>query len=135
MAMRRLALLALAAAAALAAALPAAAAAAGPPQIGAIWTTGVKAAGATFHAEINPEGSPTTYRFEYLTDAAYQENPPAERFNGAAKAPAGPTPPGAGSGTSSTTVSQAVSALRADTVYHYRLTATNGSGTTLELGS
>ena len=116
--------------AALAAALPATATAAGSPQTGAIWTTGVKAAGATFHGEIDPEGSATTYRFEYLTDAAYQANPPAERFNGAAKAPAGPTPPSAGSSTSLTTVSQAVSALRANTVYHYQLTATNGSGST-----
>ena len=49
--------------------------------------------GATFHAEINPKGSATTYRFEYITDAAYQENPPAERFNGAAKAPTSATPP------------------------------------------
>ncbi len=120
------------AAAALVAILPAAAAAAGPPQVGAIWTTAVNAAGATFHGEINPEGSVTTYRFEYLTDTAYQANVKAaeEPFTGAAKAPTSATPPSAGSGTSPTTVGQSVSALRADTLYHYRLTATNGSGPT-----
>jgi hypothetical protein len=108
--------------------VPTAAQAAGPPQLGAAWTTEVSAGSATFHGEVNPEGESTTYRFEYLTDANYQANPPGERFNGAAKAPAGGSAP-AGSGTSLVTVSQHVSALRAGTLYHYRLSAT-GEGTT-----
>jgi hypothetical protein len=125
---RRAVLLALASAAALALALPAAAAAAGPPQIGDIWMTEVSAGSATFNGELNPEGSSTTYRFEYTTDQDFQE----KGFTGAAKAPAGGSA-AAGSGSSFETVSKHVSALRAGTLYHYRLSATNtgvGGGTT-----
>jgi hypothetical protein len=93
------------------------------PTISAIWVTEVSAASATFHAEIDPEGEATTYRFEYATDQAFQE----KGFTGAAKAPAGGSA-SAGSGTSVILVSQHVSALRANTLYHYRLTASNGGG-------
>ena len=47
---------------------------AGPPQIDATWVTEVTATSATLHAEVNPNGAPTTYRFEYLTQAAYEAN-------------------------------------------------------------
>jgi hypothetical protein len=104
---------------------PASAAAAGAPTLGASWVTEVSAGSATFHGEINPEGSVTTYRFEYATDAAFQE----KGFTGAAKAPAGGSA-GVGSGTALVTVSQHVSALRVGTLYHYRLSA-SGEGTTL----
>jgi hypothetical protein len=101
-------------------------AAAATPQIGETWMTEVSAGSASFHGEINPEGASTTYRFEYATDAAFQE----KEFSGAAKAPAsGSASAGAGSGL--VTVSQHVSALKSNTTYHYRLSATNGSGTTL----
>jgi hypothetical protein len=114
------------------AAAPSAAAAAGAPQVDAAWTTEVSAASASFHGEVNPEGESTTYRFEYLTDAAYQANPPGERFAGAARAPVTSSCPSsgcAGSGTSTVTVSQHASALRSATLYHYRLSATNAEGT------
>jgi hypothetical protein len=126
-----LALIALGAASLLA--LPASAMAAGAPQITAIWTTGVKAAGATFQGEINPQGLSTTYRFEYLTDEAYQANIGVgeDPFTGAANAPSAGNPPSAGAGSSPVTVARSVSALRASTLYHYRLTATNSSGTTI----
>jgi hypothetical protein len=115
------------AAAAAALLAPAAAGAAGPPQVGETWTTEVSAGSATFNGELNPEGSATTYRFEYATDAAFQE----KEFTGAAKAPAG-TSKSAGAGSSLIVVSPVhVSALRSATLYHYRLSATNGSGTTL----
>jgi hypothetical protein len=104
---------------------PAPALAAGAPTLGAAWVTEVSAGSATFHGEVNPGGSNTTYQFEYATDAAFQE----KGFTGAAKAPAGGSA-GAGSGTALVTVSQHVSALRAGTVYHYRLSA-SGEGTTL----
>ena len=53
--------------------LPATAEAASP-QIAATWATDVTATSAVLHAEVDPEGLPTTARFEYLTEAAYQEN-------------------------------------------------------------
>jgi hypothetical protein len=129
--MRRPLALSLLVAAALASLVLPAGAAAAQPQIGAIWTTQVNAAGATFNGEINPEGLTTTYRFEYLTDAAYQANLAAgeDSFTGAAKAPATGNPPSAGAGSESVIVARSVSALRAGTLYHFRLTASNSSGT------
>jgi hypothetical protein len=100
--------------------------AASAPLVGATWSTNVLASSATLHGEVNPNGLPTTYRFEYITDAAYQENLAASRegFEGAAKAPAG-SPASAGSGTGFLTVSQHISALSTATLYHYRLAATS----------
>ena len=116
----RATLLAFAAAAA-ALLTPAGAGAAGPPQIGQIWVTEVNASSVTFHGEINPSGSATTYRFEYATDQAFQE----KGFTGAAKAPASEGR-SAGSGSSLITVTPIhVSALRSAILYHYRLVATN----------
>ncbi len=107
--------------------LAASASAAGPPQIRAIWMTEVSAGSATFNGELNPEGSSTTYHFEYATDQDFQE----KGFTGAAKAPAGGSA-NAGSGSNfETVVPKHVSALRAGTLYHYRLAATNSSNTTL----
>jgi hypothetical protein len=103
-----------------------AASAAEPPQLEAVWMTEVSAGSATFNGELNPEGSSTTYRFEYATEHDFQE----KGFTGAAKAPAGGSA-SAGSGSSFETVSKHVSALRSGTLYHYRLSATNSSGTTL----
>ncbi|MGN6275680.1 MAG: hypothetical protein ACTHNP_07095 [Solirubrobacterales bacterium] len=103
--------------------LPAGARAA-EPSLGEIWTSEVGAASVTFYGEIDPGGEATTYRFEYATDQAFEE----KGFTGAAKAPAGGSA-SAGSGSVLVTVSQHVSALRVGTLYHYRLTATNGSGT------
>lgn len=103
-------------------ALPALAMAEGP-ALGEIWVTEVSAGSVTFHGEIDPAGENTTYRFEYATDQAFQE----KGFSGAAKAPAGGAA-SAGSGSGTVLVSQHVSALRAATLYRYRLTATNGSG-------
>jgi hypothetical protein len=103
-------------------AFPAAAMAEGP-GLGEIWVTDVSTGSATFHGEIDPEEEETTYRFEYATDQVFQE----KGFTGAAKAPAGGAA-SAGSGSGTVLVSQHVSALRAGTLYHYRLTATNGSG-------
>ena len=102
------------------------------PQLGKTWVTDVSASSASFHGEVEPNGLSTTYRFEYITDAAYQENVAAARepFTGAARAPAGGAAP-VGAGSSYITVFQHVSALRAGTTYHYRLAATNSSGTTL----
>jgi hypothetical protein len=64
---------------------------------------------------VNPNGQPTTYAFQYGTTRAY----------GAATPTQGPT----GAGKRGLPVSAAVSGLAPGTTYHYRLVATNTSGT------
>ncbi|HVC08275.1 MAG TPA: hypothetical protein VND98_11930 [Solirubrobacterales bacterium] len=106
--------------------------AAGAPQVGAVWVTEVSSASVRFNGEVDPEGLPTTYRFEYITDAAYKENLARGRegFAGAALAPAG-LPGKAGSGLGYVTVEpQEVTALLFASLYDYRLTATSADGTT-----
>jgi hypothetical protein len=122
--------LALACAAALLLGPVGAAQAAGPPEIGASWVTDVTSTSANLRASINANGEPTTYRFEYVSEAAYQANlnaiPPREGFFGAAKAP----PSGAallGSATTPLNVVQHVGGLSPNTVYRYRPVATNSS--------
>jgi hypothetical protein len=110
----------------LALALPSASGAAQAPALAETWVTEVSTGATTFHGEIDPEGASTTYRFEYATDQVFQE----KGFTGAAKAPAGGAA-SAGSGSVFVFVLQHVSGLRAATLYHYRLSATNSSGTTL----
>jgi hypothetical protein len=112
--------------------LPAAARAA-EPQIPAAWVTDVSPTSAVLRAEINPEGEATTYRFEYIREAAYQANLGGgkEGFAGAVRVPAG-IEPGIGSGGAPHAVAQSLVAplnpLTPATAYRYRPVATNGSG-------
>jgi hypothetical protein len=99
-----------------------AAAAAAEPALGEIWVTEVSAGSTTLHGEVNPAGVSTTCRFEYATDQAFKE----KGFTGAALATCEPSP---GTGTGFVPVTKHVSALKANTTYHYRLSAT-GEGTT-----
>jgi hypothetical protein len=116
---------------ALAGAAPAAHAA--PPTIVASWVTEVTATSARLRAEINPNGVSTTYRFEYLTGAAYQANVDASRepFFGAILSPTS----GAvslGSGTATLPASRLIQSLQPATAYRYRVVATSsgvGGGT------
>ena len=88
---------------------------AAPPHVTESNVSNVASTSATFAAQVNPEGAPTTYTFEY--------------------APAGgtftpvPEPEGAGNlpeGTSPVSVSVHVqSGLQADTAYQFRVTASN----------
>ncbi|MDQ1650796.1 MAG: hypothetical protein QOG60_2853, partial [Frankiaceae bacterium] len=111
---------------------PGSAGAAGPPQPSSSWVTEVTASGANLRALINPEGATTRYRFEYLSDAAYQANltasPPREGFSGSSKAPPA-SEPGVGSGTTEIQVSQHVGELTPLTIYHYRVRAVSTQGT------
>lgn len=105
--------------------------AAGPPRIVSNSVDGLTATSANLHAQINPEGSSTTYRFEYLTEAAYQANLGAglEGFAGATFAP--PSGVGlVGSGNSDVAVSQHLSGLAPLTTYRYRVQATSSAGFT-----
>ena len=102
--------------------------AAGPPQIDATWVTDVAATSATLHATVNAEGLATNYRFEYVTEAAFQANlgEGKEGFFGAAKAPSFGEA-ALGSESIDRPVLQHVSSLRVNTTYRYRIVATNSA--------
>ena len=70
---------------------------------------------ATLHGAVNPNGSPTTAKFEYGPSAAYglEANIPLQPNNGS----------------SMQNVNTTISNLQPGTTYHYRLTATNSEGT------
>jgi hypothetical protein len=78
--------------------------------------TSVTSSGATLNGSVNPEGQGTTYQFDYGTTTGYGTSVPS---------PAG----SAGSGTSAVNENSAVTGLSASTTYHYRIEATNATGT------
>jgi hypothetical protein len=104
--------------------------AAGPPQIRASWVIRVNATGADLRAEINPEGLSASYRFEYISDAAYRANleaiPSREGFSGAKVPPGGEG--AVGSGTAFEEVASHLSGLSPATSYRYRALAENSAG-------
>jgi hypothetical protein len=105
---------------------PIAPAAAAPPQIVSVAVGGVSATGATLRGSVNPEGSSTVYRFEYLDEASYQANVAASR-DPFASASLAPTSGKAlvGGGSTPVPVSQRLGALAPSTAYRYRLRASN----------
>jgi phosphodiesterase/alkaline phosphatase D-like protein len=110
---RRLGGAALAAAAAWLALAGSAVAAAPTAITGAV--TGFGTTSATVSGTVNPNGSPTTWHFEYGRDAKYGSMTPAEN---------------AGSATTAANVSATIDGLSPKTTYHYRFVAANASGTT-----
>jgi hypothetical protein len=102
-----------------------AARASGPPLITESFITDVTASSANLHALINANGLASTYRFEYVTQAAFE----VSGYASATKAP----PSGAafiGSGTSALAVAQHLGGLAPQTAYRYRTVATNSASTT-----
>ena len=85
---------------------------------------------ATLGATLNPESNATSYRFEYISDAAFKANEAAghEGFTGAVGAP---VPDGAlPASFEYEPVKAALGALALipETTYHFRLSATNSAG-------
>jgi hypothetical protein len=76
--------------------------------------TGVTVTSATLHGTVDPNGRATSWYFEYGTSTSYGSKTTAQ---------------GAGSGTTVTGVSAALSRLRPGRVYHYRLVAKSDAGT------
>jgi len=73
---------------------------------------------ATFQGVLNPTGAETTYKFEYGPSSSYGAT--------------APVPDGkAGAGSTAMTVESHVQGLTSNTLYHYRLAATNALGTTV----
>jgi hypothetical protein len=106
------------------------ASAAGEPQVTETWVTEVTATSANLRARINPEGKSTSYRFEYLSQAAYDANLAAARegFAGASLAPSSGAAP-VGSGNAAIAVAQHVGSLSPSTSYRYRVRASSIEGT------
>jgi hypothetical protein len=99
--------------------------AAGPPQIGDLWVSNVVARAARLNGEVNRNGFPTAYHFEYVTSAEFK----TKGFTGARRIPVSAdaqVPLGAATFSN---VSQNPSTLEAGTSYRYRLVAQNSAGT------
>jgi hypothetical protein len=86
------------------------------PALGPVSATNLQGTSALLVGTVDPEGLTTTYRFEYSTSPA---------FAGAVKTLSF----AAGQGTDPRPARAAISGLSPDTTYHYRLLATNSSGT------
>jgi hypothetical protein len=93
--------------------LTAVALAAGPPiaATGAVTEAGQSTA--TVTGTVDPQGSATTYRFEYGTTTSYGLQ--SDEHD-------------AGAGTGAVDVQVALAGLTSDTTYHYRIVATNAAG-------
>lgn len=106
---------------------PAHSAAAGPPQITASWVKSVTATGAQMWMTVSPNGSATSAYFEFISEAAFQANPPGDRFAGAGKTTVAKIGPGGTLDVSPTLVATLPNA----TVFHYRPVAENSAGQTV----
>lgn len=78
--------------------------------------TAITSISARLNGTVNPEGQATTYQFEYGTTTSYGSET---------------APTAAGSGSADVKVLAQLTSLTPNTTYHYRLIATNASGTTL----
>ncbi|HEX7245674.1 MAG TPA: hypothetical protein VF245_08935 [Solirubrobacterales bacterium] len=91
------------------------------PKIEAQAVSHVSNGSAELSASINPEGSETSYAFQYLSEAAYEEA--GESFAGATEVPSGGTVLGAGSEPLAAGVT--LTGLSPDTEYRWRVVATS----------
>jgi alpha-tubulin suppressor-like RCC1 family protein len=92
----------------------------GPPSATTEAATSVSATAATVNAGVNPNGLETTYQFEYGTTTSYGTKVPVPAAS-------------AGAGTTIAQVGRALSGLAPETLYHYRVVATNSAGSTASL--
>ena len=92
-------------------------ASAAAPSLGAASATDVQGVSALLEGTVDPGGLSTSYYFEYATTAS---------FSGANRTATRP----AGSGSEPRPARAAISGLTPSTLYHFRLVASNSSGTT-----
>ena len=88
-----------------------------PPLATTGGTTGLDEDSVTVKGSVVPEGSMTSYYFEYGSTTSYGSKQPASAKS-------------VGDGSGAFAVSEALNGLSPSTTYHYRLVATNGEGTT-----
>ncbi len=96
----------------------------GPPEIRAQTAVEIGEGEAVLKAEINPRAFKTNYRFEYVRQADFNE----DGYASATSIPVSGA--SAGSGGAFVPVVESISGLEPDTVYHFRLVATNEECTT-----
>jgi putative hemolysin len=84
------------------------------PTVATTDATDVTSSTATLNGTVNPNGGSTSYHFEYGTSTNYGTNTPTAS---------------AGSGTSAVSVSAGITGLTAETLYHFRIVASNSGGT------
>jgi hypothetical protein len=94
--------------------IPALAAAATSPAVVTGSTSKVSDTHVVLHGTVNPNGSSTTYYFQWGLTNGYGDNG---------------KPVSAGAGSKAVAVTETATGLLPGTVYHYRLVATNGVGT------
>ena len=87
----------------------------GAPAVTTDAASSIAPTSARLNGPVTPNGAATNWYFEYGTSTSYGSRTPAKN---------------AGSGTSAAKVSFSLTGLRRTTTYHYRLVATNASGTT-----
>jgi phosphodiesterase/alkaline phosphatase D-like protein len=85
-----------------------------PPVVSTGGSTSVATTSATLTGSVNPEGQSTTYQFEIGQTTGYGTETPAAST---------------GSGTAAVNAAAAIAGLSPNTTYHYRLDATNATGT------
>ncbi len=90
-------------------------AATSPPAATTGFATSTGPSSENLHGVVNPNGTATTYHFEYGTDANYGSVTPQTN---------------AGAGTANVSASAIVTGLTKGITYHYRLVAVNPAGTT-----
>ncbi len=88
----------------------------GAPTVTTNAASSVQASSARLNGRLTPNGQSTTWYFEYGTSTSYGTKTPTR--NG-------------GSGTNSAAVSETITNLQAGTTYHFRLVASNSSGTSV----
>jgi hypothetical protein len=88
----------------------------GAPTVVTGFASSIGLTSATLNGTVTPNGQATTWYFEYGTSTSYGAKTAVKS---------------AGSGTSSVKVSAALTRLRTTTTYHFRLVATNASGTSV----
>jgi hypothetical protein len=115
--------------------LPAAASAVQAPHETASAATEVTETSAILHGRVEPisKAPVESCQFEYLSEAAFQANPAADRFAGAASAVCAPNPaanPPTSNFTVNTNVSASLEGLTPAITYHFRLGASNATTTT-----
>jgi hypothetical protein len=90
------------------------------PSIGAVEATNIEGISALLRGQVNPNGSETTYRFEYVDQAAFSQS----GYASATKTQEATLP----AVSEDRPVTAAISGLTPDTTYHVRIVATNSAG-------
>jgi hypothetical protein len=85
-----------------------------PPTVTTGVATAITDSGAQLHGKVNPNGQKTTYRFDYGTTTSYGSSTKTVET---------------GEGQQPLELSELISGLSSNTTYHFRIVATNPSGT------